>query len=67
MPSSNFLSIFFDSFSKHSINELFSIAGSLTRLNGSNINPLNCTILDNRVFQNFILADEPLAKALGIF
>ena len=27
----------------------------------------SCTILDNWVFGNFILADEPFAKALQIF
>ena len=30
-------------------------------------NPRDCIILDNRVFENFILADEPFAKALQIF
>ena len=30
-------------------------------------NPTNCTILDNQVFENFILADEPFAKPLQIF
>ena len=30
-------------------------------------NPTNCTILDNQVFENFILADEPFAKPLRIF
>ena len=29
--------------------------------------PPNCTILDNWIFENFILADEPFAKALRIF
>ena len=29
--------------------------------------PPDCTILDNYVFENFILADEPFAKALRIF
>ena len=28
------------------------------------INSPDCTILDNLVFENFILADEPFAKAL---
>ena len=32
----------------------------------SRITPPNCTILDNWVFQNFMLADESLAKALRI-
>ena len=31
------------------------------------ITPLNCTILDKCVFENFILADEPFAKPLHIF
>ena len=30
------------------------------------INPLNCTILDSQIFENFILADELFAKALQI-
>ena len=30
-------------------------------------NPPNCIILDNWVFENFILADESLEKALQIF
>ena len=30
-------------------------------------NPPNCTILDNWVFENFILADEPFAKTSQIF
>ena len=29
-------------------------------------NPTICIILENRVFENFILANEPLAKALQI-
>ena len=32
-----------------------------------NISTPNCTILDNWVFENFILADEASAKALRIF
>ena len=31
------------------------------------ISPPDWTILDNWVFENFILADEPLAKALRNF
>ena len=31
------------------------------------INPSDCLILCNWVFDNFILADEPFAKALRIF
>ena len=31
------------------------------------INSPDCTILDNLVFENFILADEPFAKALRNF
>ena len=31
------------------------------------INPPNCTILDNWIFENFILADELFAKVLRIF
>ena len=30
-------------------------------------NPPDCAILDNCVFENFILADKPFTKALGIF
>ena len=30
-------------------------------------NPPDCTILDTCVFENFILADKPFAKALRIF
>ena len=30
-------------------------------------NPPNCTMLDNWVFENFILTDEPFAKASQIF
>ena len=30
------------------------------------LNPPKCTILDSWVFENFILADEPFAKALPI-
>ena len=30
-------------------------------------NPPDCIILDNWVFENFILADEPFAKILWIF
>ena len=33
----------------------------------SNRNYPNFTILDNWIFENFILADEPFAKALHIF
>ena len=29
--------------------------------------PPDCIILDNCVFENFVLADEPFAKALRIF
>ena len=29
--------------------------------------PPNCIILDNKVFEKFLLADEPFAKALEIF
>ena len=32
-----------------------------------NINPANCTSLNNWVFENFILANKPFAKALQIF
>ena len=31
------------------------------------INPLDCTILDSWVFENFTLADKPFAKDLGMF
>ena len=31
------------------------------------LNSPDCIILDNRVFENLILADEPFAKALQIF
>ena len=34
---------------------------------GPNGNPPNCTCLDNRVFENFKLANEPFAKVLRIF
>ena len=30
-------------------------------------NPPNCNILDSWVFENFILADEPFARAFQIF
>ena len=30
-------------------------------------NPPDYILLDNRVFENFLLADEPFAKALRIF
>ena len=30
-------------------------------------NPPNCIVLDNWVFENFILADEPFAKVLRMF
>ena len=33
----------------------------------SSINYPDCTILENWVFENFILADKPFAKALRIF
>ena len=45
----------------------FNISGGIKSLGGPNINPLNCTILDNCVFENFILASEPFAKALQSF
>ena len=34
---------------------------------GIGINPPNCTILDDWVFESFILADEAFAKALQSF
>ena len=37
------------------------------RIGMSRRTPPNCTILDNCVFENFILADEPFAKGLRIF
>ena len=44
--------------------------GKLTKLSKSVISVKNspaCIILDNRVFENFILVDEPFAKALQMF
>ena len=34
---------------------------------GKYADPPDCIILDNRIFENFILADEPFVKALHIF
>ena len=34
---------------------------------GIGMNPPHCSILGNWVFENFMLADEPFAKALQIF
>ena len=45
----------------------FSIKGNLVFSNGLKSLPRNfpdCTILCNSVFDNFILVDEPFAKAL---
>ena len=36
-------------------------------IEGPNKNRPNCGMLDNWVFDNFILADKPFAKALRIF
>ena len=36
-------------------------------IDARNKNPPECIILDNWVFENFILADEPFAKPLRIF
>ena len=47
----------------------FSIKGNPFFNNGRKSlpkNPPDCTIVDNRVFENLILADEPFAKALQI-
>ena len=35
-------------------------------IDGTGIDPPDCKTLDNGVFENFILADEPFAKALWI-
>ena len=45
-------------------NSLFAL---LTKSIGPNRTSPNCTILDNRVFGNFILVNEPFAKVLRIF
>ena len=41
--------------------------GQPNKLGGANRNPLNCPILDNWVFENFISDYKPFAKALQIF
>ena len=53
-----------------SINEKHPLAGNINGLlvvSVENRNPHNCKSLDNRVFENFILANKPVAKALRIF
>ena len=37
------------------------------KISMSQITPPDCTNLDNWVFKNFILADQPFAKALSVF
>ena len=62
------VSVLFNSFT-------YEFATEFIVLNGGNkitikpgiINPPNCTILNNWVFESSILADEPFAKALQIF
>ena len=43
------------------------IIGGQNILGGPNRNPPNCTFLDNWIFEDFILANEPFTKALQIF
>ena len=43
------------------------LAGRWNTSGKSIINPPNCTILNNSVSENFILADKPFAKVLQIF
>ena len=38
-----------------------------SNVNGIGINPADFIILNNSVFENFILSDEPFAKDLRIF
>ena len=42
-------------------------SGEITLLGEPNINPPDCTISDNWVFENFILAYKPFVKALRFF
>ena len=68
----NFLaSIFFDSFAIELTNgiSLLVISNTSSKINslgGLNINPPDRKILENRVFENFILADKPLGKFLKL-
>ena len=61
---------FFDSFATEFVNDNISLIGVIVRWNilgEQNRNPPNCAILDNRDFENFMLADEAFVKALRIF
>ena len=71
----NFLAtIFFDSFSNYFVNDFANdFADENVFLNGKsdephivtrNINPRDCSILDNGVFEKILLANEPFPKAL---
>ena len=51
----------FIEFAKEFISLIGGIGGS-NILGGPHRNPCNCTIWDKWVFENFILADEPLQK-----
>ena len=71
LPSISLGSLLFNSFANEFFTEfaddIISLIGEPNILGGPKINPPNHTILDNWVFENFILADEPFAKALRIF
>ena len=73
-PGSSKMSLFtflapflFDYFAIEFTNDISPLAGRFNISRKSSINPPNCTILDNWVFENFILVDEPFAIALRIF
>ena len=78
-PASTIVSLFkflapisFDSFAIELTNYMSPLLGLNTsgRINSSDgltINPPNYTILNNGVFENFVLANEAFAKALRIF
>ena len=56
-----------DSFAVELTNDINTLVGRLNTSSGTNRNFPNCTILNNYVFENFILAYETFAKALQIF
>ena len=59
--------IFFYSFGIELTNDSNSLAVKLDISDGPSINRPNGAVLDNWFFLNFILAEEPFAKALRVF
>ena len=72
LVSSSLGALFFNSFTNEFFiefpgDDIISLITEANILGGPNRNPPKCTILDNWVFEDFVLADETFAKDLQIF